>query len=282
MTLLTGSEADASSENGQSFAETNMDGDSAAQAATPPPASTWRDSLSDEFKGHTALESFQDLNGLAKSYINASSMIGKDKFTVPDKHATAEDWKAVYSKLGLPAKEEYTFEGMDAESDKEFAAFAHENNLLPQQAKVVRDLINNQMETASNDEIAEYQRLNDEGVNALKKEWGDGFNTKVDQARAAIETYGSEDIKTYLNETGIGNDPMLVRMFADIGATLGEDTIKGMGGNVGGVTPEAAQGEINRIMGDHAHPYYDKTHPSHMAAVTEVNELYNKVLTQNV
>ena len=39
---------------------------------------------------------------LAKSYINATQMIGKDKVAVPNKNSTEDQWNEVYDKLGRP------------------------------------------------------------------------------------------------------------------------------------------------------------------------------------
>ena len=52
----------------------------------------WKDSLPEELKAEKALESIQDIPGLAKSYIHAQKMIGSDKIPVPNKFATDEDW----------------------------------------------------------------------------------------------------------------------------------------------------------------------------------------------
>ena len=48
--------------------------------ATEAPAAeaSWRDSLPEELKTNASLEKFSDVSTLAKSYINAESMIGKD------------------------------------------------------------------------------------------------------------------------------------------------------------------------------------------------------------
>ena len=42
------------------------------------------------------------MGALAKSYVNAQSMIGADKVAIPGKHATDEDWGEVYRRLGRP------------------------------------------------------------------------------------------------------------------------------------------------------------------------------------
>ena len=42
----------------------------------------WRTELPDDIREHSSLSSIQDVGNLAKSYINAQSMIGRDKIPV--------------------------------------------------------------------------------------------------------------------------------------------------------------------------------------------------------
>ena len=49
---------------------------------------SWRDSLSDDLKTNASLQKFSDVGTLAKSYINAEQMIGKDKMVVPGVNTT--------------------------------------------------------------------------------------------------------------------------------------------------------------------------------------------------
>jgi len=60
------------------------------------------DSLGEEFKGNPIFKNFQDVNGLAKSYMHAQRMIGADKVAIPGKHATDAERLEVYQKLGAP------------------------------------------------------------------------------------------------------------------------------------------------------------------------------------
>ena len=62
----------------------------------------WRSTIPEEIRGHKSLEHIQDVGALAKSYVNAQSMIGADKLAIPGKHATDDDWSDVYAKLGRP------------------------------------------------------------------------------------------------------------------------------------------------------------------------------------
>ena len=103
----------------------------------------WRSGIPEEIRGHKSLEHIQDVGALAKSYVNAQSMIGADKVAIPGKHATDEDWGEVYRRLGRPdSPEGYELtnempEGavvVDEMLDG-FRGAAHDAGLSPQQAQ---------------------------------------------------------------------------------------------------------------------------------------------------
>jgi ApbE superfamily uncharacterized protein (UPF0280 family) len=62
--------------------------------------STWKDSISEEYRKDPNIEKFTEADALAKSYINAVKMIGQDKIAIPNNNSTEEHWDEVYNKLG--------------------------------------------------------------------------------------------------------------------------------------------------------------------------------------
>ena len=50
-----------------------------AKADTPAPQTSWKDSISEEYRADPNIEKFTEIDALAKSYINATKMIGKIK-----------------------------------------------------------------------------------------------------------------------------------------------------------------------------------------------------------
>ena len=59
---------------------------------TQPVAKTWKEAISEEFRNDPNIEKFTEIDALAKSYINATQMIGKDKVAVPNKNSTDDQW----------------------------------------------------------------------------------------------------------------------------------------------------------------------------------------------
>jgi len=72
--------------------------------ATPAaqPTSSWKDSISEEYRADPSIEKFTEIDALAKSYINATKMIGQDKIVIPTKNSSQEAWDEAYAKLGRP------------------------------------------------------------------------------------------------------------------------------------------------------------------------------------
>ena len=100
---------------------------------TQPAAKTWKEAISEEFRNDPNIEKFTEIDALAKSYINATQMIGKDKVAVPNKNSTDDQWNEVYDKLGRPeSADKYSLNAksevvpIDDNAIKQFAENAHQ------------------------------------------------------------------------------------------------------------------------------------------------------------
>ena len=106
-------------------------------ADTPAPQqSTWKDSISEEFRKDPNIEKFTEIDALAKSYINATKMIGQDKIAIPTNNSTQEAWDEAYNKLGRPeSAAKYALDlnseivSMDDNQIKSFAEQSHKLGL---------------------------------------------------------------------------------------------------------------------------------------------------------
>jgi hypothetical protein len=87
------------------------------EVTTSTTQSTWKDSISEEFRKDPNIEKFTEIDALAKSYINATKMIGQDKLAIPTNNSTEEAWNEVYDKLGRPeSAEKYSLDQSGVES----------------------------------------------------------------------------------------------------------------------------------------------------------------------
>jgi len=240
--------------------------------------------LEDSIKADPSLRPIADINNLAKSYVNAQKMIGADKIVVPGKHASEEDWQNVFRKLGNPdSLDEYDLgvdvegDGFDAQFFNQFKEQAHKLGVLPHQAKELyqwhEQLMNSSIEQQEQQALAQQE----EGIRELQQEWGEAFEGKIRLARAAIDQLGGDQLSEYLNETGLGNDPVMIQVFSKIGEMYKEDGIVGEGNMGVGQTKDEIQESVNNMLADPNHPYYQKSHPNHQAAVAEMAKLMAKL-----
>lgn len=247
------------------------------------PAASWRDSLPDDLKNEASLNIIQDIPNLAKAYVNAQKMIGADKIVVPGKHATDEDWAKVFQKLGLPESvdkyEVKAKEGspLDEGFFKAFKEQAHKAGVLPGQAQKLMDWYNTMAAERMTEVQTQQKAEMEKGVSSLKTEWGQAWDRKVAAANVAVQEFGGDDFKEFLETSGLGNHPMMIKLMAKVGESLSEDKIKGLKDVNFGKTPDEIKKEISTVMGDRNHPYWNKSHPNHKLAVDEMQKLYNQM-----
>lgn len=157
---------------------------------------------------------------------------------------------------------------------EQFKKTAYENNILPNQAQAMYDFLNNQALTeAERMQNAQKEKLT-EAINGLKQEWGEAFDKNIHTAKLAVNEFGGEELKAYLNETGLGNDPNIIKVFNKIGEQFfKEDNFSGESKPAYSMSPAEAQQRMNEIMGNFSGPYYNSAHPDHKRIVDEVNKM---------
>ena len=229
----------------------------------------------------TSLKAIKDVPALVKSYVNGQRMLGADKAVIPTVNSTDEERLSFYHKMGLPTDfGEYSVaEGEKAilkeDMREAFRQTAYDNKLMPEQAQAMFDFLENhtgteleRMENGSKEKL-------EADIGGLKAEWGEAFEQNVHTAKLAVAEFGGEDLKTYLNESGLGNDPAIIKVFSEIGKQFfKEDSFGGKGKPAYGLSPADAQKKVGEITGDMNGPYYNSMHPDHARIVKEVNKMY--------
>jgi len=270
-----------SSEN-QEVATTEQAPALSGDTNTPTETTDWKASLSDEIRADKSLENINDIESLAKSYVHAQKLVGTDKIPVPNKHATEEDWNAVYSKLGRPETADgYKFnlpedQKVDENGLKVFADHAHKLGLLPNQAegmvKFYNEMQANQLKEQDSTALAGRQKAMDE----LQSEWGQAYKQKVDQANNVVASvFPPGFMSTNLADgTKLGDHPAVIKAFADLASKMGEDKIVQADGPTY-LTPKQIDKEIATLQ-QPGSAYWDKNHPNHKIAVEEVQSLFEQ------
>jgi hypothetical protein len=257
----------------------------AAPPAPPAPPADWKAGLSDDLKAHPGLAKFKDSGALATSYLELQKKIGYDKIAFPADitKAKPEDFNAVYDRLGRPkTADEYKMptdiklpEGYPAvkeETIKWFKGISHKYGLnQTQTAGLYKDYMENE-----GNQFKQFQMQTEESRQAaeakLRQEYGATYDAKIALVKKTFLTYADDEAKA-LFEEGLGNNPAIIKLFANIGSKLSEaGLIKG--DSYFTMNPEEAKAEIAKIQGNKTHPYYDKVHPEHAGAMKRIEELF--------
>ena len=254
----------------------------AGQATSVEPVQNdWRSEIPEEIRGHKSLETIQDIPSLAKSYVNAQSMIGADKVAIPGKHATDDDWSAVYDKLGRPAKaEEYNLassikEGQQVDQDMMdwFGNTAHKAGLTPRQAQVLmsdfNEMNNSRFGLDESKVLAEVEK----GSLELQKEYGAAFEDRMKVGNGVLSQFGQPDIAEIQLADGrrLGDHPEVIKMIVNVGQyitqKIGEDSLEGVKTS-GAMGLQEVQTKLAEYT-DPGTPYWDAKHPQHNFYVDE-------------
>lgn len=137
-------------------------------------------------------------------------------------------------KPAAPEKYEFTppeGQELDANALAVFEPIAKELGLSQEQAQKLVDIypqIQQQQAEAWSKQVADWG----EQVKADKEIGGDKFNASVGAAQRALDQFGNTELREYLNASGLGNHPALVRFCAKVGKAMAEDTfvVPGQGG----------------------------------------------------
>ena len=255
-----------------------------ATADTPAPQptqSTWKESISETYRNDPSIEKFTEIDALAKSYINATRMIGQDKIVVPNKNSTEEVWEEAYTKLGRPeTPDQYNLKiesdvvKMDDSAIKSFAEQSHKLGLNNKQAEGILDFYKNNMEGIAQQSKIDTETSQAQSEQVLRQEWGRDFDAKVKQAGAIAKANINPEVldMTLSNGTRLGDHPEIIKGFAKIAGMMSEDKM---------VTTESEnvnsnadiETEISSITNDINGPYWNKSHPDHDKVVQQVYTL---------
>jgi len=244
-------------------------------------ATDWRTSLSEELRSAPALQSFKDINGLTKSYLEAHSALGSS-LRFPSKEAGAEDraafrqkllergkeygvtlmpgedpaeQEAFYRSLGVPDSEDgYEMPEIEGDDDVHFdpteaialRAKAKELGMTTKQYKgIVEAAAKGRME-AARAEVQAARQMQQQ----LRGEWGEAYETRMGQLHDFLATNGAP--KGLVDVVGQGAiDPesarWLYQVMESFGGEAGEISAQGKAGNAAVVTPQEALARADEI-----------------------------------
>ena len=248
---------------------------------TPQPTKSWKEAISEEFRNDPNIEKFTEIDALAKSYINATKMIGQDKVAVPNKNSTEDQWNEVFEKLGRPeSADKYT---LNVKSDvvpiedtaiKQFAENAHKLGLNNKQAQGILEFYKTNMEGVAQQAKVDTETAQAQSTQELRQEWGREFDTNIKKAGAIAKANMNPEILDMQLKDGmrLGDHPEIIKGFAKIAGMMSEDKIVSTESeNVSSNTD--VETEISDIMNNKDGPYWNRSHPDHDKMVQQVYTL---------
>lgn len=152
----------------------------------------------------------------------------EDKPADGDKPAEKPDEKE-QKQEGAPEKYEFqAAEGveLDTEALKDFEPVARDLNLTNEQAQKLVDAYPKILAGVQQRQAEAWQAQTEQwaaDVKADKDIGGDKLTSNLSAAQRALDQFGTPELKEYLNTTGLGNHPDLVKTFVKIGKAMSED-----------------------------------------------------------
>ena len=249
--------------------------------------------LPEELRTEPSLATFKDTGALAKSFVEAQKLIGAKRFSLPGEKAGAAEWDTFYNQIGRPdTYDKYETVALkdekgavllspDPKEADELKKFFHQQGFTGKQAKAMQEYALKHFHEQSSLAKTAAEVKTQESLNGLRQEWGSNFDTKVDVARSVIRKFGGEqsaDVLKFLDDSGLGNNAQLVRLFSTIGESVMEDS--GRRGGAGIDLPvnsgTRAQTEIANLSmdKDFQAALGDPRNVGHDAAVTRWTNLF--------
>lgn len=206
-----------------------------------PPAQTetlWYEGmeLSESQIGHIQNKGWKGAGDVLKSYEELEKFRGADEsqlLKIPS-HDDKDAWDAFHEKLGRPkTADEYVLGGDDIESE-DLDFFRNELFALGVSSAKATDFMNRMLERtkelgAADDESSTLSKKKE--LAELQGEWGPDYEKKVELANRVLRQSGleQEDLEILRETLGFTKT---VRIMANIGERIGQDTIMSGGGDV--------------------------------------------------
>jgi hypothetical protein len=249
-----------------------------ATTEQPKVATSWKETISEEFRNDPNIAKFTEIDALAKSYINATRMIGTDKVAVPNQNSTEDHWNEVYDKLGRPeSAEKYKLEAksevvpIEENAVKQFAENAHKLGLNNKQAQGILEFYKNSMEQTAKQTQIDAETAQAQAQQVLRQEWGKSYDANIQKAASLAKANMKAEVLDLPMKDGsrLGDNPDIIKGFAKIADMLSEDKI------ISTESENVNQGrdydsEISQIINDKTGPYWNSTHPDHAKVVQQV------------
>jgi hypothetical protein len=224
----------------------------AAAGGTAAPA--WIADLPEDLRSNPTIASFKGNDWkevgpvIAKSYVEARSVMGKKAYDLPQDDWKPEQWQSWHKTIGVPegpdkypAIDNALAEKAGLSKEVLGAALAkfHEAGMTPRQVKaILNDWYVTESAKGADMQAEQRKQETAQALQALKTEYGDKYEAKAGLIRSVLNLGGPE-LAQRLEAAGYGNDPQLFKALATLGEKILEDS-SAKGGKAGmALGPEA-------------------------------------------
>ena len=234
--------------------------------------------FSEELANEPSLKSFKDQDSLAKSYVNLVKKMGvpsEQLLRLPSEDG--EGYDEVWNKLGRPENHEgYQF---DNEAIEGYGEFSHNLGLTQHQANEMLNGLHDLLGSQDEQENEFHEQRATENLAELQKTWKHDFDRNAELASRAFMQFATPELTELFTETGIANEPEVVKFMHRIGNFLAEDDVLATHPSKGGLSPVQAQTRLDELLADQDFKgkYFNAYAPGHQEAVEQYTRLFQQV-----
>ena len=243
-----------------------------------------------EFQADPSLAAIKTVPDLVKSYVHGQKLVGQKRLAAPEAGWEQKQWDELYTAIGRPdspdkyelPKDVKLADGLeiDEEAFKEIRKQFHGHGITDRQFKGIMTTYFTSLNKRAEAEKTAQAGSAATAMEALKKDWGQDFESNVAIAKSVLGKFADPDGKLgeYLETSKMGNNTELIKLLNKVGKAMLEDTQRGGtgGGGLHVGDAEKAKMEIERLGMDKefVSALNDATHPMHGDAVKRRMNLF--------
>lgn len=152
----------------------------------------------------------------------AAKAVEAVKTEVDQKDAPANKPAGAPDKYEFKAPEGREF---DAETIAKFSEVAKELNLTNEAAQTILEKMGQQLSSRHESQITAVRNQWAQASTSDKEFGGDKLTENLSVAKKALDAFGSTELRTLLNESGLGNHPEVIRFMYRAGKAISEDQL---------------------------------------------------------
>jgi hypothetical protein len=212
----------------------------------------WLSGVGEEYRDHEFVKDKKTPTDMVKAAIEMREKL-KTAAYVPGENATDEDRAAWRKAKGVPdGADGYQLDtsGLPKELVNDeltawFAKNAHELGIGKSEAEALFKRWNEKMTTSFESAMNQKKYTEEQGKAELEKEWGESFKANMNRAALAVKRFGGNEFAEYLDQTGLTNDPRMIKAMHEFASLVSEDEFQGDGGPGGGGPVRRKAGQFN-------------------------------------